>query len=74
MLARDELGEQPEREELDPDHDEQHAEEQQRPLPDRLSAELLDREVDEDPGPQRAEQEPGGRTLEEILADLEARP
>ena len=36
VVARDHLADQPEREELHPDDDEQHAERQQRALPDRV--------------------------------------
>ena len=38
VLTRDELGQEPEREELDPDDDEEHAEEEKRPAADRLAA------------------------------------
>ena len=40
---RHHLAEEAEREQLDPDHDQQHAEQQQRPPADRLAAEDLDR-------------------------------
>jgi hypothetical protein len=42
VVARDQLGDQPEREELDPDDDEQHAEDQERPAADRVAQDLDD--------------------------------
>ena len=41
VLGRDELREQPKREELDTDDDEQDAEREQRPVADRGAAELI---------------------------------
>src|SRR3954469_12247531 len=45
VLARDQLADQAEREELQPDHDEEHAEDEQRPLPDRVALDLQHRQV-----------------------------
>ena len=56
-MARDQLGDQAEREELDPDDDEQHAEDQQRPAADRVADDLHDGQVDQDPGAAERERE-----------------
>ena len=58
VLARDQLADQAEREELEPDDDEQHAEDQQRALADRVAQQLVDRQVDEHAEADRAEGEP----------------
>src|SRR5205085_10913069 len=58
VVARDHLADQAEREELEADDDEEHAQREQRPPADRVAAELQDRQVDEDPEPDRAEREP----------------
>ena len=47
VVARDELADEPERDELDADDDEQHAEREQRPVADRLAGELEHGQVDE---------------------------
>ena len=48
VLAGDQLADQPEREELEADDHEQDAEDQQRPLPDRVPVELERGQVGED--------------------------
>ena len=53
MVARDQLAEEAQREELDADDDEQDAERQQRPVPDRLAADLDRRQVGENDHPDR---------------------
>jgi hypothetical protein len=60
VLARDELGDQAEREDLEPDDDEQDAEDQQRPLADRGAADLDRGQVEErrDPGQGQEQAEP----------------
>ena len=58
VVARDHLADQAEREELHPDDDEQHAEREQRALPDRVAGDLDDRQVGEDDEADDAEQEP----------------
>ena len=58
VVRRDHLADQPEREELHPDDNEQHAERQQRPMPDRATAQPEDRQVDADQEPDPAEGEP----------------
>ena len=45
VLARDQLGEEPEREQLDADDDEEDAEQEQRPLADRVAGQLDDGQV-----------------------------
>ena len=57
-MARDHLADQAEREELHSDHDEQHAEQEQRPCADRVAESLEHGEVDEDRRPDEAEHEP----------------
>ena len=47
-MARDHLADQAEREELQPDDDEEHAQREERPPADRVAFELEDRQVDED--------------------------
>jgi hypothetical protein len=51
VVARDQLGDQAEREDLQPDDDEEDAEDQQRSLADRVPEELLDRQVEKDADP-----------------------
>src|SRR6476659_2540301 len=58
VVARDHLADQPEREELHSDHDEQHAEQEKWALPDRVSKRLDHGEVDENRGADQTEQEP----------------
>ena len=48
VLGRDQLGDQPERDELDADHDEQHAERQKRPRTDPLTPDLQHGQVQEE--------------------------
>src|SRR5262249_59858739 len=57
VMADDHLAQQAEGEELDPDDDEQHAEDEQRALADRSARDLDAREVDEDPCSAQPEQE-----------------
>ena len=57
VVARDHLADQPEREELHADHDEQDAEHQQRALPDRVPERLEHGQVDEDRRPDEAEEQ-----------------
>ena len=47
VVARDELADEAERDELDADDDEQHAERQQRAVADRLPGQLQHGQVDE---------------------------
>src|SRR5437764_655803 len=58
VLAREHLADQTEREELKTDHDQEHAEREQRALADRVSQGLDDCQVDEDRKPGQAENEP----------------
>src|SRR5689334_23798092 len=58
VLARDQLADQPEREELQADDDEQDAEDQQRPAADRLAADLEHGQVEQDRDAERSEAEP----------------
>src|SRR4029453_603130 len=55
VVARDQLAQKPEGEELQPEDDEQDAEGEQRALPDRLAGELEHREVDQQDGSDCAE-------------------
>ena len=57
VLAGQELGDEAEREELDPDDHEEHPEQEQRPVPDGLARHLHDGEVDEDRAADRPERE-----------------
>src|SRR5690348_8374444 len=56
-MARDHLADQAEREELESDDDEQHAERQKRATADRVPQCLVDGEVDEDADPDRHQRE-----------------
>src|SRR5215211_5481168 len=58
MMARDQLANESEGEELEPDDDEEHAEREQRAMPDRLAAELEHGQVDQDAEADRAKHEP----------------
>jgi len=58
VLGRDELGEQPEGDELDPDDDEQHAECEQGTLPDSLPHQLDNGEVKKNHGADRPHDDP----------------
>jgi len=57
VVARDQLRDEPEREQLDPDDDEEHAEQQQRSLPDRVAEYLDNRQVDKYDAADQAEQQ-----------------
>ncbi len=57
VLAREHLADQAEREELEADHDQEHAEREQRPVADRMAQSFHDRQVDEDREPDQAEDE-----------------
>src|SRR4051812_36521929 len=57
VLAREHLADQAEREELEPDHDEEYTERQQRPLADRMAERLDDGQIDKDREPDHAEDE-----------------
>ena len=57
VLAREHLADQAEREELEADDDQEHAERQQRALADRVAESLDDGQVDEDRGSEQAEDE-----------------
>src|SRR3990172_8583801 len=57
VVARDQLGEEPQRKELHADDDEQHAEREERAVADRLAADLEHGEVDEDAGAEGEQQE-----------------
>ena len=48
VLAREHLADQTEREELEANHDQEHAEREQWPLADRVSERFDDRQIDED--------------------------
>ena len=58
VLARDQLADQAEREELEPHDHQQHPEDQQRPLSDRISLELEHGQVEEHSEAGHAEQQP----------------
>src|SRR4029453_13102882 len=58
VLARQELADQPQREELHPDDHEQDAERQQGPVADRLAGDLERGQVDEDRRADKSEHEP----------------
>jgi hypothetical protein len=58
MVARDHLADQPEREELQPDHDQQHTEHQQGAVSDRVAEGLQHRQVDQDRRPEESEDQP----------------
>ena len=58
MVARDHLADQPKREELHADHQQQDAEHQQRPVPDRMAERFQNGQVDEDRRPEHAEDQP----------------
>ena len=68
VLARDQLADQPEREELQADHDEQHPEDQERSLSDRVAVQLEDRQVDEHREADGAEQEPEAEEVQGPVA------
>jgi hypothetical protein len=57
VLAREHLADQAEREELEADDDQEHAERQQRALADRVAESLDDGQVDEDRDSEQAEDE-----------------
>ena len=48
VLAREHLADQTEREELEANHDQEHAEREQWPLADRMAERLDDRQIDQD--------------------------
>ena len=48
VVAGEHLADQPERQKLDPDDDEQHAEQEKRPASDRRTSDLVDRQIGED--------------------------
>src|SRR5262245_65378579 len=56
-MARHHLAQEPEGEELEADDDEQDAEREQRALADRMPGRLEHGQVDEDHGPDRAQEE-----------------
>src|SRR5205807_9332474 len=58
VLARDHLADEPEREELHADDDEQDAEDEERPLADRVALDLDDRQVAERGGADGEQHEP----------------
>src|SRR3954469_10685073 len=57
VLARDQLADQAEREELQPDHHEEHAEDQERPLSDRVALDLEHGQVAQDDETEEAERQ-----------------
>src|SRR6185369_3230537 len=58
VLARDQLADEAEREELEADDDEQDSEDQQRPLADRVPFDLEERQVAEDNEAEESERHP----------------
>ena len=58
VLARQHLADQAEREELETDYHQQHAEREQRPLADRVAERFDDGEVNEDRESDQAEDQP----------------